>query len=80
MYGLPRDFDPRTLIGEMLVQVCVGQSDLILQFEPQASILVTSAIGYALRGGQTIKLEGFPEAGRALIAILWAGAKVTVPH
>lgn len=70
MYGLPVDFDPAVLRGEELVQVCVGQSDLILNFEPRLSILVTSAVAYAPAGGRPVTFASFPEAGRELLALL----------
>lgn len=70
MYGVPPDFDPGTLVGEELLQICVGQSDLILNFEPPASILVTSSIAYAPPGGASAEIGSLAEAGRILVALL----------
>ena len=33
MYGLPADFDPGFFVGQVLVQVCLNENQISLQFE-----------------------------------------------
>ena len=46
MYGLPSTLDLSFLCGKTLLQICVGGADLILNFDGDVSITVTSSVGW----------------------------------
>lgn len=70
MYGLPPDFDPGFFVGAELVQVCIGASDLILNFEPDVSLTITSSVAYAPAVGAARNFENLADAGRAISVLL----------
>ena len=43
MYGLPLDTDLRFLVGSVLTQVCIGENEVLLNFEPETSIMVAAS-------------------------------------
>jgi len=47
MYGLPKDFDGKRLVGHELVQVCFGLYQIQLHFHERLSIFVESAFLYS---------------------------------
>ena len=46
MYGLPKSFDPASLLGRCLEQICINQNQLWLRFDAEVSICVESAFLY----------------------------------
>lgn len=61
MYGLPKEFDATTLVGQLLVQVCFGVGQIQLHFDKSLTIAVTSAFWYrdsAASGPQRINIPG----------------------
>ena len=42
MYGLPDDIDLSFLEGATLLQVCLGENEVILRFDPDLSITIES--------------------------------------
>lgn len=76
MYGFPPDVDLSFLEGAVLVQVCVGENEIILNLEPNISIMATSTV-LVEREGQRDTCDDARTAGIALLPLLGASV-VTV--
>ncbi len=70
MYGLPRDVDLAFFIGKTLLQVCIGAHDLILNFDGDVSVTVTSAVACRGSNASIEKYSDFREAAYAVAALL----------
>lgn len=70
MYGLPKDIDLNFFIGRTLVQVCVGSNDLILNFDGEVSVTVTSSVGCMGSSGKLTKYDDFREAAPEVLMLL----------
>lgn len=70
MYGLPEDIDLSPLVGQELQQICIGQSDAILNFSGEISIgSATNFVNYAANG-ETTSFTSPPEAAASLVRLL----------
>jgi hypothetical protein len=69
MYGLPHDINLAFFNQKLLLQVCIGACELILNFDG-VSVTVTSSVGFADTGGAFRRYDGFPEAASALVTLL----------
>jgi hypothetical protein len=70
LYGLPPDADLGFLTGAQLIQVCVGENETILRFNPDISIMVASAVHLIQQGGTDADLTHAPEVGAGLLPLL----------
>jgi hypothetical protein len=68
MNGLPPDVDLSFLEGATLIQVSVGENDLILNFDNEAHISVESSISCAGVTGRSGHYDDFRQAVSALVA------------
>jgi hypothetical protein len=79
MYGLPEKIDLNFLKGKSLLQVCIGQNEIILHFEDDESDSVSITIQSYIEVNSDIKeiekFENIIEAGRACCESL--GQKIT---
>jgi hypothetical protein len=78
MYGLPSSVDLGFLSGRTLGQVCVGENDLVLGFDKDASITVESAVGCQDDSGTMQRYEDFRQASGMLFAFLGQDVRVAV--
>ena len=62
MYGLPKGLSLKFLCGKTLVQVCVGAHDMILNFDDDVSVTVTSHISCAGPDGAARQYHDFARA------------------
>jgi hypothetical protein len=46
MYGLPAGVDLSFLVGATLIQLCVGENELILNLHPDISVMVASVVEF----------------------------------
>lgn len=70
MYGLPSTLDLSFLCGKTLLQVCVGGADLILNFDGDLSITVTSSLGWINAQKAHNVYEDFSEAVSVVATLL----------
>ena len=70
MYGLPHDIDLTFFRGKTLLQVCIGAHDLILNFDGDVNVTVTSSIGCVDSSGITQNYSSFREAACAVANFL----------
>lgn len=75
MYGLPDDFDPAFLEGQTVLQVCVGENEVILHLEgshPQRggiSITIMST-AVVVEGAQAVEYDEPRQLGSSLVTFL----------
>ena len=70
MYGLPHDVNLSFFRGKKLLQLCIGVHDLILNFDGDVSVTVTSSVGFVDSSGTIQKHDDFREAACAMAALL----------
>jgi hypothetical protein len=70
MYGLPENTDLSFFKGLPLLQVCFGEHDLILRFDNDVGVTITSSIG-VLRGSDGCECTSeFRKAAPSLLSLL----------
>ena len=72
MHGLPPDVDLLFLRGKTLLQVCFGVHDLILHFDGNVSVTVTSSISFGTTATGCERRQDFRNAAPALLKLLHA--------
>jgi hypothetical protein len=75
MYGLSADIKLGFLCGRELVQIAVGQFQLILKFDADISISVEGDFDHMRNGKSQLEAESLPEAAASLLRLL--GANIT---
>jgi cytoskeletal protein RodZ len=70
MYGLPANLDLSFLHGRVLLQLCVGQNEVILNFDQDVSITVTSSIAFTFADGTYRHYTDWKEAAHTASALL----------
>lgn len=75
MYGLAQDTDLSFFDGATLVQVCIGENEVILNFHPAISVMIASNVVVLDADGGAQTLESAKEIG--LNATSFLGIDVT---
>ncbi|PZS17246.1 MAG: hypothetical protein DLM57_08820 [Pseudonocardiales bacterium] len=70
MYGLPPDVDLSFLDGATLIQVCVGENEVILNFHPDSSIMIASSVQLTGPEYAPRLIESARDTGTALLEVL----------
>ncbi len=70
MYGLPHNINLGFFDGKTLVQVCFGVHDLILNFDDDVSITVTSSLGYVDSSNNIHQHDDFRQIAVIVLALL----------
>ena len=70
MYGLPRDIDLGFFDGKTLLQVCFGLHDLILNFDGDVSVTVTSSLGCIDSTGELKPHDDFHQVSVELLHLI----------
>ena len=70
MYGLPKDVDLAFFLGTKLLQVCVGENEVIANFDPAVSVMIASAVRLHPAGDVLRTLEDSRVIGSALIPLV----------
>jgi cytoskeletal protein RodZ len=70
MYGLPANIDLSFLHGRVLLQLCVGQNEMILNFDEDVSITVESSIAFTFADGTYRHYTDWKEASHTAGALL----------
>lgn len=70
MHRLPLDVDLSFFKGKPLFQVCIGANELILNFDDNVSVNVSSRIGFSGPLGSHDTYEELPRAAPAVVALL----------
>jgi hypothetical protein len=70
MYGLPADTDLSFLKDATLIQVCVGENEIILNLHPQISIMFTAVVRLLNQGGEELVSEESLQLAPALLPLL----------
>ena len=82
MYGLTPETDFSFLKDATLVQVAIGENEVILRFYPQCSIMIASSVSIYAPGEPEALLEDARQIGISLLPILGtdiAGASAIPP-
>ena len=75
MYGLPKDIDLGFLVGAKLLQVCVGENEVIANFDPAVSVMIASAVRLHPADDLLRTLEDSKAIGSALLPLLGAAVR-----
>lgn len=71
MYGLPKSVDLSFLVGATLIQVCVGENEVVLNFDGDISVMSASSVRYAQAGERdAVLFEEARPAGQVLLGLL----------
>ncbi len=70
MYGLPHDVNLDFFEGKVLLQACFGAHDLILNFDGDVSVTVTSSIGWASPDGAIQRHDDFRQVAPQVLGLL----------
>ncbi|MBL1180479.1 MAG: hypothetical protein HND27_05170 [Bacteroidetes bacterium] len=73
MHGLPKNTDLNFLIGQDLIQVCIGENDLLLNFSENCTIEILSTCKL-VQGKKILKIESYPVSASLLCSLI--GSKV----
>lgn len=70
MYGLPQDVSVGFFEGKVLLQACFGAHDLILNFDGDVNVTVSSSIGWAPLGGPIQQSDDFRHSALRVLDLL----------
>ena len=70
MYGLPTDVDLSFLVGATLTQVCIGQNEVILNFDNDVSIMIASDVQLTPKEQSGQNLDDASAIGAAILSLL----------
>lgn len=70
MYGLPSDIDLGFMVGSTLLQVCIGQNEVILRFDMEISVTIESRFLVRDPHGHEDVFESAPRAAGSLVNLL----------
>ena len=70
MYGLPKEFDGKFLVGRTLEMVCFNQNQVYLHFDAKVTITVESAFSHQGARGEAIRLIELPVEVSDLMVLL----------
>ena len=70
MYGLPVDTDLSFLAGATLLQVCVGENEVILNLNSSSSVMIASSVCFLQPDGTLSTLDNAPRLGQAVLPLL----------
>ena len=72
MYGLPEDVNLDFFLGATLIQVCVGENEVILNFHPEISVMIAGSVGVTGPDSTQRVLDDARAAGAAILGVLGA--------
>jgi hypothetical protein len=70
MYGLPKNLDLGFFDRKVLLQVCFGAHDLILNFDGGLSIAISSSIGFTRPDIRASRHANFRDAAGTLLTLI----------
>jgi hypothetical protein len=70
MYGLPHDINLAFFSGKTLLQVCIGAHDLILNFDDDVCVTVTSSVACMDSSNTMRRYDDFGAGASTLAALL----------
>jgi hypothetical protein len=70
MYGLPKGEDFAFFIGRTLLQACFGGHDLILNFDEDVRVTVTSSVGCLVSSASIRRFTDFRQAAPFVLALV----------
>lgn len=76
MYKLPQDEELSFLLNKTLLQVCIGLNDLILNFDDQIVITITSCLGIISCSGNLVIHESFINSASDVLSLI--GREITL--
>lgn len=81
MHGLPRQIDLDFFLGRSIIQVCVGENDLVLNFDNNLIVSISSRVGFTGSDSDWHEYIDFRLAAPGLFAFLnkavgsWEGSE-----
>ncbi len=75
MYGLSKDVDLGFMCGKILLQVCVGVNEIILNFDEDMSITVTANYSQIKKTGEKNDFNACPDGAIMLVGLLHRAIK-----
>jgi len=70
MYGSIEEVDLRFLVGSELIQVCIGENEVVLRLNPDISVMIASNVVVANGEGEGRLYEDSRELGAGLLPLL----------
>ena len=70
MYGLPAELDLNFLVGPTLLQVCIGENEVILNFDGEISITIESTFLVRDPNGLETVFEDSQSAAGSLVKLV----------
>ena len=80
MYGLPLDTDFEFMVGAQLIQVGIGENEVILHFEPPTSITIAGEARLTIDGRLAEQFAGATVIGTALVPLLGDSIREASAH
>lgn len=70
MFGLPEDVDLSFLVHATLLQVCLGESETIMNLEPGISMMIASVMVLEIAGEERREFDSTLDCARFLVPLL----------
>lgn len=74
MNGIPEKIDATLLLGANLIQVCIGENEVILRFDNETAVTLECEVGVTVGGAAPKRSSRSVSTGTAVLPLL--GAKV----
>lgn len=72
MNGIPESIDGALLVGATLIQICVGQNEVILHFSNGTAVTIECQVGVGVAGDPISWESGAVKSGAAFLPLLGA--------
>ena len=70
MNGLPDDIDLNFFVGANLIQVCIGENEVIANLDADISLMIASSVRLAVHAGEMKVCDDAKALGIALVPLL----------
>ena len=70
MYGLKKSEDLQPVLGATLTQICVGENEVILNFDRPVSVTVLSDFSVSLNGMPMVRYQGARQGVVSLLPLI----------
>lgn len=70
MYGLGKNEDLQMIAGSVLTQVCVGENEVILNFDKPVSITLLTDFSVSSNGGERVRHEDMRHGACSLLGLI----------
>lgn len=72
MYGLSKNEDLQLMVGATLTQVCVGENEIILNFDKPVAVTILAEFAVSSYGGAAVRYEETRSGASSLFGLIGA--------